>query len=58
MTIEQTVAILGEPSSIKPAGENKLIYSYKRPTETVIVFFIDGKIKSIDHVARDPRVMH
>lgn len=56
MTIEETVVVLGEPNSIKPAGENKLIYIYKRPTETIAVFFINSRIKSIDHISRNPRI--
>jgi hypothetical protein len=58
MTIEQTVDILGKPNTIKPAGENKLIYIYKLPSETIMVFFIDGSLKSIEHIARQPKITH
>lgn len=58
MTIEQTVDVLGDPSTVKAVGENRLLYIYKRPNETVAVFFINRKIKSIDHIARDPRIAH
>jgi len=58
MTVTETLNIMGTPDTIKPAGKNKEIYIYRRKNEIISIFFIAGKIKNIEHIARDPRIKH
>lgn len=56
MTVDQVVAVMGLPDSTKDAGTNKVIYIYRRQAELITVFFIDGKIKNVEHVSRSQRI--
>jgi hypothetical protein len=58
MTIEETIAILGQPSNVKNVGENKLIYIYREPAEVTTVFFVNGKVETIENIARSPQIAY
>lgn len=58
MTASETVKIMGNPDTLKPAGQKKEIFVYRRTNEIISVFFINGKIKNIEHIRRDPRIQH
>ena len=54
MTKAQVIDVLGQPVEIKAAGRDKEIYIYRTQTELTHVFLIKGRIKSIEHVQRQP----
>jgi len=56
MTTDQVVEIMGKPDEIKPAGDGKEIYIYRKQNEYIHVFIVEGRIKSIEHVRRQLRI--
>lgn len=58
MNVTEAINIIGPPDTIKKTGSNKEIYIYRRQNEIISVFFVDGQIKNIEHIARRPRIEH
>jgi hypothetical protein len=58
MTKAQVIEIMGEPHSIKPAGDNKEIYIYREQTELIHVFLVKDRIKNIEHLRRRPPTIY
>lgn len=54
MPKSQVIEIMGNPSTIKPAGPGKEIFIYREQTELIHVFLVKGRIKSIEHIRRRP----